>query len=71
MSDYSELVSRLYSADQSFGETDLGGLYLVAADAIADLQARLRLSERRCEDAEARNVFLETEIAALAEKVKK
>lgn len=38
---------------------------------IASLQASLALCERRAEDAEARNVFLETEIVALAEKAKR
>lgn len=38
---------------------------------IASLEASLALCERRAEDAEARNVFLETEIVALAEKAKR
>ncbi len=42
-----------------------------AADAIESLRASLANAERRAEDAEARNVFLETEFLALAEKVKK
>lgn len=42
-----------------------------AADAIESLRADVANAERRAEDAEARNVFLETDIAALAEKVKK
>lgn len=42
-----------------------------AAKAIESLRADVANAERRAEDAEARNVFLETEIAALAEKVKK
>lgn len=52
--------------------------YAAAADAleaqqkkIESLRADVANAERRAEDAEARNVFLETEIAALAEKVKK
>lgn len=42
-----------------------------AADAIESLRASVANAEKRAEDAEARNVFLETEIVALAEKVKK
>jgi hypothetical protein len=42
-----------------------------AASALESLYAAYQNAERRAEDAESRNVFLETEIAALAEKVKK
>jgi|SRR5687767_10650852 len=42
-----------------------------AGQEIDSLRASLANAERRAEDAEARNVFLETEFLALAEKVKK
>lgn len=42
-----------------------------AGQEIDSLRASLANAESRAEDAEARNVFLETEIVALAEKVKK
>lgn len=41
-----------------------------AADALTDLQARLRLSEQRAEDAESRNEFLMTELDKLIEKAR-
>ena len=37
---------------------------------ITDLEARLRLSEQRAEDAEARNDFLITELDKLIEKAR-
>lgn len=65
-------------AQPSDEEPALAGDEVSAADQIASLtqkiaslEASLALCERRAEDAEARNVFLETEIVALAEKVKK
>jgi hypothetical protein len=37
---------------------------------ITDLQARLRIAEKRAEDAEARNDFLMTELDILREKAR-
>ena len=42
----------------------------IAADAIIDLEARLRIAERRAEDAESRNEFLMTELDKLIEKAR-
>jgi phage baseplate assembly protein W len=41
-----------------------------AADALTDLEARLRIAEKRAEDAEARNDFLITELDELIRKAK-
>jgi hypothetical protein len=41
-----------------------------AAAAITDLQAQLRIAEKRAEDAEARNDFLITELDILREKAR-
>lgn len=75
MIDANEIVKRLWA---KVDEIDNGGpfysksaIYRDSANAIQSLQAALANAERRAEDAEARNVFLETEIVALAEKVKK
>ncbi len=69
----SELVKRIREFRLSNGDVTLGFLQdtINAADAIESLRASLANAERRAEDAEARNVFLETEFLALAEKVKK
>lgn len=41
-----------------------------AADALTDLEARLRIETKRAEDAEARNDFLMTELDNLIEKAR-
>jgi hypothetical protein len=74
MTDPDHLISVLNSTAGHFnakGDAFLSKLLYDAKDAIVSLRASLANAERRAEDAEARNVFLETEFLALAEKVKK
>ncbi|HEU4345758.1 MAG TPA: hypothetical protein VFU31_29770 [Candidatus Binatia bacterium] len=82
MSDTSKLIERLRKLaeqqaappDQSYHEGKLltkeDHVYWLAADAIADLEARLRIAEKRADDAEARNDFLIKELDKLIEKAR-
>jgi len=63
MTDYTELKDNLRKAD---AEDEVRGdpsgwgvsIYFEAAEAIEDLEARLRIAEKRAEDAEGRDDFL-------------
>lgn len=75
MSDYTELKDALRKAD---AEDEVRGdpsgwgvsIYFDAAEAIEDLEARLRIETKRAEDAESRNDFLIRELDNLIEKAR-
>lgn len=83
MTDSKQLIERLrtIAAKQIAGDISRGAIFpstleesaaaLEARDAkITDLEARLRLAEKRADDAEARNDFLIGEIDKLREKAR-
>ena len=68
MTDIKQLIERL--RDYVVNDPYTTELCREATDALTDLQARLRLSEQRAEDAESRNEFLMTELDKLIEKAR-
>lgn len=77
MTDSKTLIERLRAVAEHRAGTDnrlsvpTDFIESEAADAIADLEARLRIETKRAEDAEARNDFLITELDILREKARK
>jgi hypothetical protein len=82
MSDYAELIKTLRTEAKEFygmsGDPCESELFVLnqdskwqAADAIEALRASLANEQRAREECESRNVFLETEIVQLAERVRK
>lgn len=77
MTDTSKLIERLRAVAEHRAGTDNRlsvpdeFIESEAADAITDLEARLRIETKRAEDAEARNDFLITELDNLIEKARK
>jgi hypothetical protein len=76
MTDLTQLIERLRATAEHRAGTDnrlsLPEEFIEseAAAAITDLQAQLRIAEKRAEDAEARNDFLITELDILREKAR-
>jgi hypothetical protein len=76
MSDYADLIHwlRTFPFNGQMTTDQIGeaaGKCLEASEAIHSLRASLANEQRAREECESRNVFLETEIVQLAERVKK